>query len=211
MVRISPLIYIFSQALTPTQVMTNRVSTIVKNRASDMSGQQVRSQHLFIKPPENRGRGNNHTDAASSMSISLSPSHKQPPVLPMTGPPKMEKDSVEVISVSPPVSGFKTPLPTEHVNTLMERLKSSSAKSKVSSASNAGGRQYYPITSNVANNNLPSNHEALVHSSYVQLSDSVQSRSSTDQHQPFTPAAKRIMGRRPSKPIKKVGAKGKEL
>ena len=189
--------------------MTNRVSTIVKNRSSGISGQQVRSQHLFIKPPEQRG--NNHADAACSMSISLSPSHKQPPVLPMTGLPKMGKDSVEVISVSPPVSGFKTPLPTEHVNTLMERLKSSSAKSKASSASNAGGRQYYAITSNVANNNLPSNHEALVHSSYVQLSDSVQSSSFTDQHQPFTPAAKRIMGRRPSKPIKKVGAKGKEL
>ena len=217
-VRISPLIFILSQALTPTQVLTNRVSTIVKNRSSGISGQQVRSQHLFIKPPEQRG--NNHVDAACSMSISLSPSHKQPPVLPLTGLPKMGnsgktgnesisltgKDSVEVISVSPPVTNFKNPLPKQHVNTLKERLKSSVAKSKASSSSNAVGCQYYPTTSNIANNNIQPNHKAT---SYVQLSASVQSSASTDQA--FTPAAKRIMGRRPSKPIKKVGAKGKEL
>ena len=212
-----------TQALTPTQVMTNRVSTIVKNRSSGISGQQVRSQHLFIKPPEYRG--NSQTDAACSMSISLSPSHKQPPALPPLGLPKignsvitgnetvafMGKESVDVISVLPPESNFKSPLPTTHANTLMERLKSSAAKSKVSSTSNGGGCQYYSPQSKdiVANNNIPSNREVMVHSTYVQLSDSVQSSSSTDQ--PFTPAAKRIMGRRPTKPIKKVGAKGKDF
>jgi len=208
------------QAVTPTQVMTNRVSTIVKNRSSSVSGHPGlgRSRQLFIKPPDHRG--NSQTEGACSMSISLSPSHKHPPVSPPTNLPMIGnqvhlgngttafvgKDSVDVVSVSSPTSSFKTPLPKQHVNTLKERLKISAAKSKAAGATNAGGCQYYPSSINV-NNNIPTDNEVMVHTTYIQLSDSVETSSSADKL--FSPAAKRMMSnRKPAKPIKKVGAKG---
>lgn len=207
--------------MTPTQVMTNRVSTIVKNRSSSLSGHPGlgRSRQLFIKPPDHRG--NSQTEGTCSMSISLSPSHKHPPVSPPTNLPMIGnqvhlgngstafvgKDSVDVISVSPPTSSFKTPLPKQHVNTLKERLKLSAAKSKAAGATNAGGCQYYPSSNNV-NNNIPTDNEVVVHTTYVQLSDSVETSSSADKLFSPAPAAKRMMSNKPSKPIKKVGAKG---
>lgn len=202
--------------------MTNRVSTIVKNRSSSVIGHPGlgRSRQLFIKPPDHRG--NSQTEGTcSSMSISLSPSHIQPPVSPPTTFPTIGnqvnlgngstafvgKDSVDVVSVSPLTSSFKTPLPKQHVDTLKERLKSSAAKAKAAGASNTGGCQNYPSSIN-DNNNIPTNNEVVIHTTYVHLSDSVETSSSADKL--FSPAAKRMMSnRKPAKPIKKVGAKGK--
>ena len=76
------------------------------------------------------------------MSISLSPTQKQLPVLPPTNPPLggnpvilgngatafVGKDSVDVVTFSPSSSSFKTPLPKQQVHRLKERLKSSAAK-----------------------------------------------------------------------------------
>ena len=159
------------------------------------------------------------------MSISLSPTQKQLPVLPPTNPPLggnpvilgngatafVGKDSVDVVTVSPSSSSFKTPLPKQQVHRLKERLKSSAAKDKAPGSSNAGGCLYYPPRSHNDNNNLPSNNEVNVRTTYIQLSDSVETSSSGEQL--FTPAAKRMLAnnRKPTKPIKKVGAKGKGM
>ena len=159
------------------------------------------------------------------MSISLSPTHKQLPVLPPTNLPLggnpvilgngatafVGKDSVDVVTVSPSASNFKTPLPKQQVHRLKDRLKSSAAKAKSPGASNAGGCQYYPPRSHNDNNNIPSNNQVNVRTTYIQLSDSVETSSSGEQL--FTPAAKRMLAnnRKPSKPIKKVGAKGKGI
>ena len=169
----------------------------------------VPSHQLFIKIPDQRGNSQPDADTASSMSISPGPSPKQLPdrVHQLSS---MSEDGNSVVlgknvSISPTLTNFKTPLPKQDVNSLKERLKSSAAKATASRVGSSGG--YHPPPSNLANNNIQANAEVVVPTSYVQLSDSVQTSSSADQ--PFSPAVKRIVcHRRPAKPIKKIGAKG---